>query len=393
MSKQHGPSDIFVQVTGKRPESVINDSLREELILKNITKSSAQTIECFITSADLPRLEQIAADHDCSVEVIRISLLEKCAILMKKRAGFVAGILLFTAALILLSQMVWKVEIEGAQPVLQHEIEKNLTDMGVSKGAFAFLLPSPEQIQKEILERTDGTTWIGVEKRGTTYHFEVVEQTLPEEAEVPPPRHITANKTAVIHSIYAEQGQVLVDRNQLVHEGDILISGFIGKGKHARTVAAKGEVLGETWYKVTVDIPVKPKADTLTGRSERKYILDIFGFELPLWGMDADEAFDIFKKTKNTHDAAVFGYTLPIAWNVETYQESRLVNQAGSKNDVIKQAKKAAENKIKSQLTGKADIKEGKILHEESHNGKVKIVLHYQVIEEITSEVPIIQGE
>ncbi|SDI85713.1 sporulation protein YqfD [Alteribacillus bidgolensis] len=393
MNRRHGPSDIYVKLTGNYTEAVVNQCLREGVIIKNITRAEGESMECFIPSSELSYLERIAEESDCEVEVLKVSLIEKYTTLMKKRAGFIAGMLMFIILLILLSQMIWKIEIEGAQPVLEHNIQKNLQEMGITTGTFAFFLPSPEEIQKEILEKTEGTTWIGVEKRGTTYHFEVVEQSLPEKETPPAPRHVIAKKTAVINTIYAEKGQVLVKRNELVHEGQILISGFIGKDKHARTVAAEGEVLGETWYKVSVEIPMKPQADTLTGKSEKKYFLKMFGYELPVWGFSAESAFEVYKKSERKYDLELWGKEFPINWNVTTFQESNIVNQSSSSKETLRQAKYAAENKIKSRLGGEAVIKEGKILHEESQNGKVKLVMHYQVLEDITSEAPIIQGE
>ncbi|MFB4164882.1 sporulation protein YqfD [Alteribacillus sp. JSM 102045] len=393
MNKHHGPSDIYIKLTGDYTEAVVNQCLREEVIIKNITKTDNKSMECFISSSQLSFVERIAEDNNCEVTVLKTSLTERYAIVMKKRAGFIAGMLLFITFLILLSQMVWKIEIQGAEPVLELEIQKNLKEIGLTTGTFEFSLPSPEEIQKEILDKTEDATWIGVEKRGTTYHFEVVEQTLPEKKPAPAPQHIVAKKTAVIDKVYAEKGQVLVKENQLVHEGEILISGFIGKDKHARTVAAEGEVLGETWYKVSVEVPINPKVDTLTGQTEKKYFLNLFGYELPVWGFSAEETFEIYKKSEKKYDLQVKGWEFPITWSVVTFQESNVINQSSNNKDALQQAKIAADNKIKNQLGGEAVIKEGKILHEESQNGKVKLVIHYQVIEDITSEAPIIQGE
>ena len=52
-----------------------------------------------------------------------------------------------------------------------------------------------------------------------------------------------------------------------------------------------------------------------------------------------------------------------------------------------------AREDIKSRLDEDASIKGEKVLHQSIDNGKVKLSVHFQIIENIAQGQPIIQGE
>ncbi|SFE28940.1 sporulation protein YqfD [Alteribacillus iranensis] len=393
MNKKRGPSDVMIRITGNAIETCLNECLKDGVMLKNIIRQDPFTATLYIASTDTSQVRELANDYECHIEVIRDSLFERYIRMLKKRAGFFVGAALFCCLLIVLSQMVWKVEVQGANPEIERTITENLEKLGLKPGAFQITLPPPEMIQKEILDHTNGVTWVGVDKKGTAYYLNVAEQTLPEKESQPPPRHITAKKKAVIHSVYAEKGQAVVKRNDLVHEGDMLISGFIGKGKYAKAVPATGEILGETWYKVVVEVPMKRKVTTLTGAYEKQHVLYIFGLKLPVWGFTAADAFQNFHVEEDLRQISWRDYQLPLAWLTKTYEKVNEVPIDLSVEEGLEEAKEVARFKMNSHLSGEAYIDEEKILHSESRDGKVKLEMHYQVIEDITSEAPIIQGE
>ncbi|MCM2677851.1 sporulation protein YqfD [Shouchella plakortidis] len=73
----------------------------------------------------------------------------------------------------------------------------------------------------------------------------------------------------------------------------------------------------------------------------------------------------------------------------ETHSYKRTYTEDEAKQIGMKQA----EQELMNQIPLDAEIKSGKLLHESIDNGKVKLTIHYQVIEDITKEKPIIQGD
>ena len=63
--------------------------------------------------------------------------------------------------------------------------------------------------------------------------------------------HIVALRDGVITSIKVNTGQRNVELQELVHKGDILISGDIMFNEEIKKqVCASGEILANTWYKI-----------------------------------------------------------------------------------------------------------------------------------------------
>ena len=57
--------------------------------------------------------------------------------------------------------------------------------------------------------------------------------------------------------MFVEKGQSIVNVNDYVGKGQLLVSGLIGKEDKPEIVPAKGVIKGKTWYKAKVEVPVK----------------------------------------------------------------------------------------------------------------------------------------
>ncbi|MFB5662105.1 sporulation protein YqfD [Alteribacillus sp. HJP-4] len=385
--------DKKIIVCGEQLERLINECMKEHIILKQVIRKKETEVHLTIDSRQEDKLHLLAEECSCEVINSHASPLQMWKTLIKTRTGFFTGILLFFLFLTALSQMVWNIEIKGAAPELEYNLREYMEEHGLKTGQAQFLLPPPEELQRLLLKKSEGVTWIGVEKIGTTYQIEVVEQTLPEEQNVPAARHLVARKTAVIDKIFAEKGKVLVKENELVHKGDVLISGFIGKGKFVEVVPATGSVLGETWYTVEADLPLTQELVTATGNSETRYELEVFGYSIPIWGFQAGESYSTFQEETDRKEWYVLSYLLPFQLEKTRFMETSLLALQENEKSVLKKAKKAADLKMKQHLSAEASITAEKILHEQNQDGKVKMTVHYLVTEDIISESPIIQGE
>ena len=84
---------------------------------------------------------------------------------------------------------------------------------------------------------------------------------------------------------------------------------------------------------------------------------------------------------------------MPIAYVNETYREKEEVSRDYTK----KQAKEAAIDRGRKDIEDRLDEKEKvigeKVLHETNENGKVKLTVLYQVLENIVKTTPIVQGD
>ena len=190
----------------------------------------------------------------------------------KKEYRLFVGALVAFFIITFLSNMIWKIEINGASPELEYQMMNQLKQMGVRVGGFQFLVDDPEGIQRKLTEINEDVTWIGVELNGTSYRFQVVEKEQPEELEKTSPRHLVSNKEAIIVDYFVEKGEPVITINDFVKPGQFLVSGLIGREDDKQKVSAKGKILGKTWYTTEVEVDLTTEFELLTGEEWKQML-------------------------------------------------------------------------------------------------------------------------
>lgn len=383
---------VTVKVTGRGLERFINQLSREEIRVWDVKKHGTDSLTLKLSLEDAKKIRHIVRESGCKVQFLSRT---GCPFLLKrlfKNSGFLAGAILFTCILFLLSNMVWGIEIKGADPETEYKIKKELDTIGVKPGKFQFLIPDPEGIQRSISSSLKELTWVGVELKGTTYHLQVVEKSIPEEPEKLGPQNLIATKKAVIVDMFVEEGQPKVEINDHVKPGQLLVSGEIGKEGETTSVSAKGEIFGETWYLSKVELPLESKSEVLNGNEKRKHFLQISDFPLPIWGFGNHE-FAQYKKESEEKQFQFLKWKLPLKYIEETYRESESLTKVYEEEEAIHVGIELARKNLMNELPNDAKIKEEKVLRQTVQNGTVYLSIHFQVIENIAKSYPIIQGE
>lgn len=383
---------VRVRIDGAYPERFLNRCIEEGISIWHIKRLGEERIVCYMDMEDAKRIRPLLRLTSCKVAFSQRRGIPFILKRMVRRSGFVTGIISFLIVMFILSNIVWNVEVKGASPQVEHELRQIVNEMGIKRGAFRFSLPSVELIQRDVTELVAGATWVGVRQKGTTYEFEVVEQQLPEEAERYSPRHLVATKKAIIHDIFVEHGQALVKPNDFVRKGDTLVSGYIGKEGKTEIVPAQAVVLGEIWYKSDVSVPLDTLFTTLTGEKDTKHYLSIYGVTIPVWGFGSSD-FKTLTSFEQEKPLQFLKWSLPITYKRLDLFETNEYERTYSKEKAILAARERARVNLTKHLPEGAEIIGEKILHEALENGKVNLQIHYQVIEDITSEQPIIQGD
>jgi similar to stage IV sporulation protein len=383
---------VKIKIVGKGIERFINTCVRQNITIWDVVRTSDKIITCFIHLKDIHKLRKIVRNSGCKLTFEGgrgLPFLVKKALY---NSGFVTGAAICLMILFILSNMVWGIEIKGAKPETEHLIKKELEAIGVEKGKFQFVLKDVNEIQKHLSETISAITWVGVELNGTTYHFQVVEKTQPEEQEYFSPRHLVAKKKAVISNMFIEEGQPMVAVNDYVQKGDLLVSGIIGREGQTEVVSARGQVMGETWYDAQVNVPLKTTFNVLTGELKNTHYLQWFKWNIPIWGFGKHD----FQKFETAYEEKPFyflNWKLPIGYNKRIIRESETVERTYTKEEAIKVGMEDGRKDVKEMLDEEATIKGEKILQQTIEDGKVKLRIHYQVIEEISAAQPIIQGD
>lgn len=383
---------VKVKLTGKGIERFLNQLTKNGVSIWNVRKHGSEAVTFYVNLQDVRKLRIPARDSNC-----KIRFLERAGgpFFLRKlwtNSGFFIGACLFLGLIMLLSNMVWGIEIRGANPATEHQIRKELDKMGISVGKMQFSIDNVESVQRELTDKIGALTWIGVELKGTTYHFQVVEKSEPKKAEVIGPRHLIAKRKAAIVKIFVEKGEPVVKVNDYVLPGQLLVSGLYGKEDDMKTVAASGEILGETWYSTKVELPLKSTFQVFNGNEKRKYSLKIAGKALPVWGFGEPD-FKEYETEVNDHPVKFFKWALPLMVEKKTLREREEVTRIYSREEAVESAKELARKDIKNHLPENAIIKGEKILHQSIENDKVKLTTHFTIIEDIAVGQPISQGD
>jgi similar to stage IV sporulation protein len=383
---------VKIKIVGKGIERFINECVRQNIIIWEVTRQADLSMTGSIPLKDIHKLRRIIRKSDCKLSFIGGSGLP---FLIQKglyNSGFVIGAIFCLVLLFILSNMVWGIEIRGANPETEHVIRKELQAIGVERGKFQFVMSDVDEIQKHLSETINAITWVGVELKGTTYHFQVVEKNQPKEVEYFNPRHLVAKKTGVIANMFVEEGQPMVSINDYVQKGDLLVSGFIGQEGKVEVVSARGEIMGETWYDAKVTVPLNTTFNVLTGKTKTTHYLNVFNWDIPVWGF-GKHSFEKFEISTEEKPFNFLKWSLPFGYNKKVILESETVERTYTKEEAIKAGMENGRNELKERLNEQATIKGEKVLQQSIESGKVKLSIHYQVIEEISTVQPIIQGD
>jgi similar to stage IV sporulation protein len=381
-----------VKAQGKGVERLINACVRNDIAIWNVKKHGDHIATFFILLKDVRRLRVVARKSDCKLYFVGKAGFPFFLKKMLTNSGFLVGVCFFFVIVFFLSNMVWGIEIKGAKPETEYRILKELKQMGVEKGALQFLIDDPETIQKKLTDRIDVVTWIGVELKGTTLYFQVVEKNQPKEPEKIGVRHLVAKKKAVITDMFVEEGQPLVSVNDHVTKGQLLVSGIIGKEGQTKLVPARGKIFGETWYKSTVVLPLRAKFGVLTGKYMEKHYIAMKNISIPIWGFQKP-AFHHYEIDQQKRPLRFWKWDLPIYYERVIFWEKEEVERNYTWEEAFAKAKELAREELKAKLPEDASIKGEKVLHQTKENGKVRVELHYQVIENIAIPQPIVQGD
>ncbi|WP_409270699.1 sporulation protein YqfD [Neobacillus sp. SCS-31] len=383
---------VTVKLTGRGIERFLNVLAKNGIQIWNARRISPEAVHFTMSLGDALRIRKFARGSECKVSFIRRKGAPFLLKRLLKNSGFLIGAVFFFSVIMLLSNIVWGIEIKGAKPATEYKIRQELDKLGVKRGKAMFFLDSVETIQKELTNRVEAITWVGVELRGTTFHFRVVEKKQPKAPESIGPRHLIAKKEAVITNYFIEKGQKLFEVSDRVVPGQLLVSGLIGREGAFEAVAAKGEIWGETLYRGEIELPLAATFQVFNGQEQQKHFLCVGNFEFPIWGFGK-----INFKNYETDTSAVrmklFKWELPIAYVNKTVREREEVRRIYSGKEAIERASELARADIKKHIDENAMIKGEKILHSSIVNGKVKLSILYTVVENIAIGQPIIQGD
>ncbi|MBP1992850.1 sporulation protein YqfD [Paenibacillus eucommiae] len=384
---------VRVELRGEGCETVLNQAIAQGLTVWSVQIGQGGRMRLDIVVSDFFELRPLLKRTGCRVHVLERHGFPFFLDKLGKRKIFVAGIAGFVIGIYLLSSLVWQISVVGNERITRSEILQAAAQEGIHRFQWKLRLKETEVLSRNIQALLPGTSWVGVEIKGTHITVKIVEATIPEKKPLMNPRNLVATKNALITEILAEKGKPMVKPNSYVRKGDVLISGYIGNEQNSQIVVATGTVKGLVWYTSKIEVPLTTTYKVYSGESkDRSYL--VFGsraLQLTGYGKHSYEQFETIPERKTLQWR---NYSLPIGWLHEKIRETSLISEPIAENEAKSIGLEQARAELLSTTGKDSRIASEKILHEKTENGKVYMEVHFEVEEMIMEEQPIvIQGE
>lgn len=389
---------VTVHVQGKNPEFFFQACANAKIPVWDIKKTATNHCVGKIYLLHVKRVKEIVHQFDYEIQFKNRKGYVNYLLQMWTRKEIIASILLCCLIIFILSNIVWKVNITGVSVDVEKKINKQLTSYGLYEGAWAYSLESLDIIQQDVLHAVPELLYIGIQKKGTTYHVDGVEKLIIEEEEKGPAQHLKASKSGVIEKMFVKKGLPVVEVNDFVSKGDLLVSGVINEQKQdgdnseqeiaQEAVGAEGDVYANTWYEVTVSSSLHSYHEKLSGEKMRKYDLKFGTVQIPVWGFKK-VPFDRILVEKEEKPLYFLKWELPIQFIQHTIYNKSSFQHTRSKEEAKQVAIDHVKEDIQRKLGTDAEIQKYYVLHETEENGKVKLNLYISVLENIAKGTPV----
>lgn len=364
-----------IKITCRNPKQFLEELINKKINLYDIEINKKNLI-VIIDEYDLSKIDKIKNIH--KIKIIDYYGKRKILNIIKNNKLFIILIFIGILLNILLSNIIFNIEIDTSNQKLKQIIEKDLKENNIKK--YHLKLPSKKiKLTKDkILSKEHNMIeWLEIVEKGTKYIIKVQERKINSEEEICYPRNIIAKKRGTIRKITSSSGEILKKENDVVEKDEVLISGFIhNKEEIVSKRCAIGKVYAEVWYTVEVQIPEKNEKEKPTNKSNYGISLKIINKEYNL-----NNKYKFFQKKQYN---IISSRIIPMELGIAKYNEIKKVTEKNNLKDVDNYAIKIATKKINNKLSNPKIINK-KVLKKQLKNSKIIIDIFFAVEEDITS--------
>ena len=263
---------VIIRINGLSLERLLNLALANSIYLWNVNRINNTEIEATLSLAGYNSLENIVNKAGCQIEIkdkIGLPFLLKK---LKKRKMLGFGLIVFICLIILLSSIIWEIEIIGAEQISTKEIISLLETNNIKTGKLKKNI-NKDFMKDILLNEFEYISFLDIRINGVKLTIEIRESDIPpEKIDKTYPCNIIAKKRGVILKIIAKNGEAVAKKGKIVEKGEILISGVMKNSfeDSPYLVHAEGEVLARTRYTSIIEEPIVKTDKIETGRTYKQ---------------------------------------------------------------------------------------------------------------------------
>ncbi len=312
-------------------------------------------------------------------KIVKLTGLSNKISLIKKNYIFVICLIIGIMLFFLLSNLVVKINIIHEDKDIRDIIKDELDEYGITVLSFKKSYQKLDEIRQNILDKyPDRLDWMEFDVDGMIINVRVEERIITDTSKDDAICDLVATKSGVINDILVNSGEVLVNINDYVREGDTLVRGIITYNEEdKRYTCASGRIFATTWYTVSVSLPLEYKEYVETGN--KKYNL--------VWEVN-DNKKKILKDRYSSYNSYlknifhIFDFNLYLETEMETEEVIKTYTQEEALEEGINRAIKGVEVTL-----GEFDeIIDKKVLKKSLNNSTMDIEVFIIVKELISTE-------
>lgn len=302
---------------------------------------------------------------------------------IKKNYIYLTSLLIGTILFIIISNMIFKINIIHENKEIRELIKEELDEYGIKVLSFKKSYKELDKIRQEILDKyPDKLDWMEFEIDGLIINVRIEERIITDTTKDDKVCDIVAVKSGIINDILIENGEILVNINDYVKEGDTLVTGIIKYNEEEkRLTCASGEIYATTWYTVNVKIPFNYNEYIETGK--KKYNI--------IWENNGNKHLLLRERFTNYNSylkniLKVFDFNLYL----ETEMETEKVTKTYTEEEALEMGINKAIENIKIKLSDKDEIIDKKVLKKVVNDSTMDIEVFIIVKELISTQKEII---
>ena len=305
----------------------------------------------------------------------------------KKRYGIFVGILLFCSILWLSEYVVWEIDFSGNENISDIDVEQQLMEVGFGVGSY---IPNIDfyALCNEFLIYTDDFSFISINMEGTKAHVELRERKKRDETVEYEASNLVAKYSGVVESMTVYSGQTVIEKESVVKEGDLLVSGFLEKEFGFDIVRSSGSVYAYVTREFVVDIPFENDVKVYKDKSQYKTDINFFGRNFNIYS-NIDDTISEYDTVVDRERVVLFDRVkLPLICTKTSLHEYELQTVKIDEQDARKQAELQMSKLLANELSD-CEVLERKTT-EEITDEKYKLVCSIYCLADIAQEKEII---
>lgn len=203
---------------------------------------------------------------------------------MSHKIPILISLCLSILMIVLLSNIIWDVRVDGNEKLTDSEIILELSECGLGIGDF-WRLVDRSKIETSFLDKVEEVSWININRRGSVAYIKIIERDNAESEKEQNnyPSNLVANTDCVIEEITVKRGIAVVKPGDTVKRGDILVIGALPQESGGGWCEAEATVIGRIYDTVSVSVGRNYENKVTVNKRLYSCTVKIFNFSLNIF--------------------------------------------------------------------------------------------------------------